>query len=456
MENSFHTIDRLKSLLIYPKESKNTEIKGWLDLQNNQHHKEILVKAVLAVANTGGGHIIIGLTEINGKMECAPNMPANLSQYSQDIINNILAGYSNPSLHCEVFHISNPSGLIYPIINVPGGHCIPIMTKRAATTDKLFNTNDIFIRRAGPASEKPQNHQDWLELVERCIFARKDILLNEIRNLLMPLTFPTINPISSKESGLNLWIEESLNRWKKLTADLPQDDIRRFPFGYYWIAYEIQGEKKALENSEFVKILEQSVPHHTGWPPFWLPTKPSIKYYIQDANIECWIGRDKNRQYDNPAHCDFWRISPEGKAFLIRGFVEDSEEILGNSNKEKGKIFDITLPIWRIGESLIHLHNFAKKITVDPPKKAFLKIFYTGLEERQLVDLNKKVFLQEYICNQNQFVFQEAIHDVDNILINLSSFVHFLLKPLYELFDFYELPFSLVEHELIKLKNHKF
>ena len=49
-------------LLANPKESLDIEIKGWLDLSASRD-KATLAKAALALANHGGGLIILGLSE---------------------------------------------------------------------------------------------------------------------------------------------------------------------------------------------------------------------------------------------------------------------------------------------------------------------------------------------------------------------------------------------------------
>jgi len=49
-----NTNERLQDLLLDPKESLDVEIKGWLDLNDNTH-KSVLAKALIALANHGGG-----------------------------------------------------------------------------------------------------------------------------------------------------------------------------------------------------------------------------------------------------------------------------------------------------------------------------------------------------------------------------------------------------------------
>ena len=65
---------RLADLLVAPREDLDCEIKNWLDLESGDA-KATFAKAVIALANHGGG---------------APNRPATLDGYNQDLINGIV------------------------------------------------------------------------------------------------------------------------------------------------------------------------------------------------------------------------------------------------------------------------------------------------------------------------------------------------------------------------------
>ena len=53
----------LRELLLYPAESKAVEYKAAVKFSKNTDFAAKLVKEILALANSGGGHIIIGFKE---------------------------------------------------------------------------------------------------------------------------------------------------------------------------------------------------------------------------------------------------------------------------------------------------------------------------------------------------------------------------------------------------------
>jgi predicted HTH transcriptional regulator len=72
---------QLQALVAYPREDLDRELKGWLDL-NDGEHAASLMKAVLALANHGGGFVLIGFTEQQGTwVEDTAGRPPDLTLY---------------------------------------------------------------------------------------------------------------------------------------------------------------------------------------------------------------------------------------------------------------------------------------------------------------------------------------------------------------------------------------
>ena len=99
---------RLADLLLDPREALDLEIKGWLDLAHDEDHKATLAKALLALANHGGGRVVIGLRETDAGYSAASERPFTLDAYSQDSINGIVHKYAEPAFHCSVHYVKHP------------------------------------------------------------------------------------------------------------------------------------------------------------------------------------------------------------------------------------------------------------------------------------------------------------------------------------------------------------
>lgn len=118
-----------ESLLAHPREDLDVEIKGWLDMSDGIASAD-LGKALLALANHGGGFVLIGLQESDGQWEEAAGRPSELGVYSQDAINSIVARYAEPPFQCSLMLIERPGAeLKYPVVRVPSGVEVPVRSK---------------------------------------------------------------------------------------------------------------------------------------------------------------------------------------------------------------------------------------------------------------------------------------------------------------------------------------
>jgi len=439
--------ERLADLLVDPRESLDFEAKNWLDLQDSNDDKATFAKAVLALANHGGGFIAIGFEETEHGLVESAGRPATLNRYNQDLINGIVQNYCDPPFHCAVHIVANPTSALFPIVVVPGGHRVPVRARRAGPNGNTVHNNAIYVRKPGPRSEIPLTTPEWDDLLARCFRNRRDEMFDQIRDLITGAVPRAEQPV--EPDHLAEWVRSSRQRWDGLVAALPVDAPPRLPHGRYQIAYQIAGERKAIAPGKLPEILMASVVRHTGWPPFWYPTRHDIAPYPIDGAVECWMGPDQRE----PGHADFWRINPDGFAFLLRGYQEDGmrAEVHGIGDVKPGTSFDVTLPVWRVSEALLHAQSLANNLFEGPTTIKFV-VQYEGLTNRALVSIgNQRLLFGDRICHQDTITLDTHI-DAQTIDANLPEIVHPLLSPLYSLFDFHELSRQLVVEEITRMR----
>lgn len=155
-------MDDLTRIVLEPEETLEIELKAWLDLTAVEH-KAKLAKELIALANHGGGLVILG---IDDKSLAAINRPDGYA-VDADAVNGIVARYADPVFHCSVREVEG-----HPVIGVPGNHTVPIRATRGSPNGEI-QQYAYYIRRAGPNSEVPQNGLEWDELIRRCIDNRE-------------------------------------------------------------------------------------------------------------------------------------------------------------------------------------------------------------------------------------------------------------------------------------------
>lgn len=251
-----------------------------------------------------------------------------------------------------------------------------------------------------------------------------------------------------RTDSLQSFVYDARRRWDELVADLPEDHASRQPHGHSEQAYAIDGIEQ-LPTLARLRDLLSHAPKTSGWPPFWVPTKASIKPSIREGLVECWLGKpDADRVFSDAAHSDFWQIARDTSAYLQRGYQEDGVDF------EAGTVFDLTLPIWRTGEVLLHAAWLARQLGA--PANANIRFIgrYTGLAGRELFAWAKpllRLALNDRHRARSPSVDLGSVTSVVEIEDNLALVVEGLLRPLYERFDGFEAPTDLFTSQIADL-----
>ncbi len=436
---------RLQDLVAYPREDLDVEVKSWLDL-SDQEARADLAQAMLALANHGGGYVIVGMTESAGAWSVDSPRPPSLAPYSQDTVNEILHRYAEPVFHAQLFHVAHPTtGDVFPVVVVPGGHRVPIRSKSASPSGKHVRNNVYYIRRPGPASEAPQSGREWDELIARCVRAAREDLIDRIRDAVLGIERAgTASAPRDRRARLDEWFSSSRQRLDALLAErLPDERPSRYALGTWSCGYAVQGEFERPSLAALRTILAQAQGRETGWPMWRLAAKPESAPYAWEGTIESWFG-DAGR---DGAHSDYWRASPEGLLFLLRGYQEDAME----DRAKPGTRFDPRLPVWRTGEALLHAARTATALAGESASVIF-RAEWSGLAGRQLAEIAGSFLRSLDRTARQDRVAAEVEVSVEQIEQNLPEVARDVTRPLYDAFDFYTPTPELIVAELDRMR----
>ncbi len=455
---SGHPIERqLQDLLAYLREELDRELKGWLDLTSKDDRAN-LAQAMLALANHGGGYVILGFEEADGRWVPAGSRPPDLSGYTQDLFNSIVQGYADPSFHCDMHLVQDPqTNDVFPVIVVPGGHRVPIRAARDGPDRNHVQKDTYYIRRPGPTSEPPRSGIEWDALIHRCVMAAREDLIENLRSILIGFTrTPVVEMGSSEENAkrkLGEWVSKARGRWKSLLAEKSSGEVPSYDSNGIWtVAYSVVGTFDPPTLADLLSILRKVEGRETGWPPWWASARGEMEPYCYEDLVECWLAKDN--RFRDPAHADFWRASPDGMLFLLRGYREDSHQ----KTVRPGTIIALTFPIWHIGECLLHAERLAKELA-NQSADILLHATWEGLEGRKLMpwpdpsaDLTPPMFVYGQPSRQD-IVRSEILVPVDQISAALPEIVRNVTAPLYQTFDFYRPEHDMIAKELAKMRR---
>jgi len=237
----------------------------------------------------------------------------------------------------------------------------------------------------------------------------------------------------SSQDDLENWIEECQEAFVEKRAETREHG----GYGLWSVAYIVNTLIEPPEIDRLREILRKIKLPYTGWAVWFVPTSGRLPIYPVGDAIECWLDNE----------WDFWRVSRLGKAYMTRPFQED----FLFSSAERKKEFDLTIPVWRIGECLMHAKRLTEALAPQGGPIIF-KARWEGLSGRKLVNRANpaRVISSDRIAVTD---FAEHTISVDSSMIeeNLTDTVQAITRPLYAAFDFYALPREVVEEELTRM-----
>lgn len=245
-------------------------------------------------------------------------------------------------------------------------------------------------------------------------------------------------------------------RWLARLEPLPPESPARCPLGRFEFDYALLGD---LEKPNLRALLEslRRAEQAGGWPEFMVMQRQELAPIPIDDQVECWIGAPtSDRMFNDSAHADFWRASPEGRLFMLRGYIEDSPNIPQFRRQgDPGTLFDITSPIFRVAECLVDARAFASQLAPQQQIRVLFRARWYGIAGRHLVSIDpRRIFFGNYISQQQTFAAETTV-SLDRIRDNLPEIVQPLIAPLFERFNFFRLEPQLVASVIAEMRGHR-
>jgi len=305
------------------------------------------------------------------------------------------------------------------------------------------------------ACEVPERLKDWqwvdlfseggYEKLQRALFRRAEDIGASVQPGQSPPSAAGAACDADTFQVLDDWMAESRRRWSNLVGQVADEEPgHRLPHGLWQIGYRVEGEFEQPSLPDLMSLLERVQGHESGWPPWFVSNNEELRPYPFHGAIECWLGK---AWPDTPGSADFWRASPRGLMYLLRGYEEDGHP----SDTKPGTVLDVMLPVFLMGECLLHARRFTAALT-DDGASVTLCAGWEGLSGRVLKAWqNPRIFFPHEPRARQRAVVSDTIVPVADIPSKLPEIVERLTLPLYEVFDFERPPSEFFENVLKKM-----
>ena len=439
---------RRLDILANPTETPRIECKSWLDLTDN-HHKAVIAKAAIALANSGGGVIVFGVGEDNtqgGKLICKPK-PSYIQRYTTDAVSSAINKYADPNIDFELKFANHPdTNDEHAFVEILGGMRQPVFAKK--TYDTVIKKYACYVRKPGPKSEEPASAQEWRDLLNRCVLANRDSMLDSIRVIMDGRPVDATPPESNRQQLLD-FMASSKSRWQARLDDVAEDDVARLRHGYWAFAFSIVGDTPWRTLKDLRDTLDEARPAGYRNTLFTDLTGLGRSSYPTSDSIEAWMGHPDRSRYRTPYSCSYWRANLGGQFYHLIGFLEDSQT---NRVDPGARLYvDISL----------QLHAVMLRLAA--------KIAQLGEEDAEMVICSELTGLKGRYATGSQAFWDPVIYErcsqIDSVALppqrltpqmindNLVEILYDYLYPLYEKFNYYELQKGWVEAAVETVKG---
>ncbi|MBE7465617.1 MAG: ATP-binding protein [Planctomycetes bacterium] len=253
-----------------------------------------LVKDILALSNTNGGCIVIGVSELqNGKFILEGLTEEQTTSFETTRINQFLQNYSDPPINCTVVQVDHDNKA-FIILQVPAFPDTPHICQK--DFPKVLSATALYVRTDNNESAPLKSSADFRLVVENAVRNRADKLLSSFRAIL--------KEGAPKESDEDIQRFEAeivdsakacdRQEWSQSRNLVPYRETVFFPDTYNASLFPIDALR---ETANKINV------EYRGWP-FVHVSRNDSETYFADKCIETALGGKKSLH--------FWRLWQSG------------------------------------------------------------------------------------------------------------------------------------------------
>ncbi len=298
----------LATLITRGHESRDLDYKGAM-LWSEKNKKACceIVKDVLAMANTAGGFIVIGVSEQPGGFVAQGVTEDQAASYDTSRLNRFLQEYADPPINALLRKVQH-GGKLFVVIEVPHFPDTPHICKK--DFPDTLRAMTLYVRSHNNESAPVSSASDFRIVIERAVRNRSDLLLAGIRSVMTG----TAPPDAKVQSAGDMFLGQrsvALQRFSELNP-LPSD---RYRFFYDTTFFPDIFEEKRFSVETLRASAHDAFADFTGWPFLFIHVnRPDATHVVEDG-IETFMS---DTYFDNYPLLDFWRFSESGMFFHRR------------------------------------------------------------------------------------------------------------------------------------------
>ena len=194
------------------------------------------------------------------------------------------------------------------------------------------------------------------------------------------------------------------------------------------VRMSVPGANLNVSQGELLQVAEKATIHTFGWPIAVVLNRDEYRPRPKADGIVADLNTDERY--------DYWTIRKDGAFYLLHSLFEDM--------RKPGYIFFNTR-IVRITETLLYAVRLYSGFKVSPNSRIVVGIRHGGLKGRALTASSPERDVRERRDSTEDEVYSEIDTTIEKLESNLVDNVEAFTKPLFILFDYFQLDRSVLE-----------
>lgn len=290
--------DEVIRVLLRGRESKDLDYKGPMGWSEGDKGACCsLVKDILAMANTLGGFIVIGVSEQPTGYSLEGISADQAKSFDTSRLNRFLQAYTDPPINAFLRKVSH-DGKTFVLIEVPQFSDTPHICQK--DYPGVLTSPVLYVRTDNNESAPIRSTADFRSVIERAIRNRGDALLSAFRAI---LTSGATSPELPARDEFLTQRSEAINRFDHLNPLKREEPL----LGYFEASFLPEHYNPSRFTIEALRAAEERASvNYTGWPFLFIDRQRT--YSIQDG----WETFIQDTDLGGDHLMDFWRFQQSG------------------------------------------------------------------------------------------------------------------------------------------------
>ena len=427
----------LEEILLQGYESKDIDYKGpfkW-DEGDKKACCEI-VKDILAMANTLGGYIVIGVEETGKGFNFIGLTNEQADSFETSRINRFLQNYTDPPINTLLKKITH-EGKTFAVIEIPRFSDTPHICQKDFPS--TLTSPALYVRTDTNESAPLRSSSDFRAIVENAVRNRSDQILTSMRAI---LTGSATQTSLSDSEKFEEQLQEALNRLESLKSSL----VKGYSGYREAFFHPSQFDEKHFSIDELRFAVKRAEVNFSGWPfLYWNENRSKESYIIQDG-LETFI-------IHGPDRLDFWRLQQSG--FFYHRVLMREEGYAQSQNLPPSLDFG---DMARYVAEAIYCLTRVFEDQVPEDAEITLRIRVLGTEGRVLTTFDSNDWMPAwlgYVCKIPELVYKNKLPMADWKTGTVDLAVE-ICKEIFIKFNCLEPDVNAIRHKITKMFSRRF